>query len=101
GLVTLFLDKRRENLCWCPPGAAELVPDERYRLSARSLVEVIPGDERHPRALSLRATGRPNPVVFELDSDELYEIVSKAMRILERNHIRDTLMGNSKNINAI
>lgn len=38
--MTLFLDKERENLCWCPPGAAELVPDERYRLSARSLAEV-------------------------------------------------------------
>ncbi|CAN0081231.1 unnamed protein product, partial [Ectocarpus sp. 13 AM-2016] len=38
GLVTLFLDKERENLCWCPPGAAELVPDERYSLSVRSLV---------------------------------------------------------------
>ncbi|CAM9936053.1 unnamed protein product, partial [Scytosiphon promiscuus] len=102
GLVTLFLDKERENLCWCPPGAAELVPDERYRLSARSLAEVIPGDERHPRVLTLRATGRPNPLVFELDSDELYEIVSKGIvRILERNNIRDTLTADPRNINAI
>lgn len=40
GLVTLFMDKEREHVCWCPPGAAELVPDKRYRLSVRSLVEV-------------------------------------------------------------
>ena len=40
GLVTLFLDKEREYLCWCPPGAAELVPDERYRIDVRLLEEV-------------------------------------------------------------
>lgn len=38
--MTLFLDKEREYLCWCPPGAAELVPDERYRIDVRLLEEV-------------------------------------------------------------
>lgn len=93
GLVTLFLDKEREYLCWCPPGAAELVPDERYRIDVRLLEEVIPGDELHPRHLSLRASGRPNPLVFELDSNELYDVVSKGIvRILDRNHMRNMLM---------
>lgn len=134
--MTLFLDKEREHICWCPPGAAELVPDERYRLSVRSLVEVrdktkegrkkkrgntkgttttlyvvpsvlldllcvggfrdlcladlflflffsfghqvVPGDSQHPRLLSLRAAGREKPLTFELDSDDLHDVVSKA-----------------------
>ncbi|CAM9609676.1 unnamed protein product [Ectocarpus sp. 8 AP-2014] len=102
GLVTLFLDKERENLCWCPPGAAELVPDERYSLSVRSLVEVVPGDSVHPRVLSLRSTGRANPLVFELDSDDLYDILSEGIvRILERNHLRDTFMVDPRNVAAI
>ncbi|CBN75797.1 hypothetical protein Esi_0181_0027 [Ectocarpus siliculosus] len=102
GLVTLFLDKERENLCWCPPGAAELVPDERYSLSVRSLVEVVPGDSVHPRVLSLRSAGRANPLVFELDSDDLYDILSQGIvRILERNHLRDTLMVDPRNFAAI
>ena len=41
--------------------------------------QVIPGDELHPRHLSLRASGRPNPLVFELDSNELYDVVSKVI----------------------
>ncbi|CAM9407376.1 unnamed protein product [Ectocarpus fasciculatus] len=102
GLVTLFLDKERENLCWCPPGAAELVPDERYCLSVRSLVEVVPGDSVHPRVLSLRSTDRANPLVFELDSDDLYDILSEGIvRILERNHLRDTFMVDSRDVAAI
>lgn len=40
GLVTLFLDKERDNLCWCPPGAAELVPDHRYSMNVHGIVEV-------------------------------------------------------------
>lgn len=35
------------------------------------------GDELHPRFLSLRAVGRPNPLVIELDSDELYDLVAQ------------------------
>ncbi|CAM9681945.1 unnamed protein product [Ectocarpus sp. 4 AP-2014] len=102
GLVTLFLDQERENLCWCPPGAAELVPDERYSLSVRSLVEVVPGDSVHPRVLSLRSAGRANPLVFDLDSDDLYDILSEGIvRILERNHLRDTLMVDPRNVAAI
>lgn len=42
------------------------------------LLQVVPEDEHHPRFLSLRASGRQNPLTFELDSDELYDILSKA-----------------------
>eukprot|EP00903_Cladosiphon_okamuranus_P010543 g9973.t1 len=102
GLVTLFLDKEREHICWCPPGAAELVPDERYRISVRSLVEVVPGDSQHPRLLSLRANGRDHPLTFQLDSDDLYDILSTGIvRILERNHIRDTLIVDPRYVTAI
>eukprot|EP00752_Nemacystus_decipiens_P008608 g7687.t1 len=102
GLVTLFLDKEYDNICWCPPGAAELVPDERYSLSVRSLVEVVPGDSHHPRRLSLRAAGREHLLTFELDCDELYDVVSKGIvRILERNHLRNTLVVDPRDVTAI
>lgn len=43
GLVTLFMDKERERICWCPPGAAELVPDPIYALNVHEIIEVRGG----------------------------------------------------------
>lgn len=45
---------------------------------------MVPGDASHPRFLSLRASARPNPLVIELDSDELYDTISTVRAGRER-----------------
>lgn len=45
-------------------------------------LQAVPGDSLHPRLLSLRAAGRDYPLTFQLDSDDLYDIVSKVKKKL-------------------